>query len=173
MKILDEHKYHGAMLAQIAEHQLLTAINALKVSGKNSRSAYKINDAIAVYLKYSNKPAGRYKEYRFTFNKNHLLELKKISQSDHSLFIAMSCFKDREICCISYHELLDLIRKRREAKGTTEGQYIVICTLKPNESFRVNMNEPETKGSSVSDPLIIKRSRFPNVIFNEGNLSSS
>ena len=41
MKITNEHLHHGAVLNQIAEHRQFTAINALKVKGKVSRSAFK------------------------------------------------------------------------------------------------------------------------------------
>ena len=69
IKIRDEHLYHGAVLNQIAEHQRFTAINALKVKGKISRSAFKVNDDIGVYLKLSRKPKkGAFKEYQFTYN---------------------------------------------------------------------------------------------------------
>ena len=50
MKIGNEHLYHGAVLNQIAEHPQFTAINALRVGGETSRSAFKINNDIAVYI---------------------------------------------------------------------------------------------------------------------------
>jgi len=40
MKIREENLYHGAALNQVAEHKRFTAINALKVKGKTSRSAF-------------------------------------------------------------------------------------------------------------------------------------
>ena len=55
MKIQDEHFYHGAVLNQIAEHEQFTAINALTVYGKKVKGAYKVNNDIAVYLKYASK----------------------------------------------------------------------------------------------------------------------
>ena len=166
MKIQDEHLYHGAALAQIAEHPQFTAINVLKVSGRNSKSAYKVNDSIAVFLKYASKPLGAYKEYNFTFNASHLSELKKIAKSDHALFIAMVCIKDREVCCIPYEDLIKLIEKRKAAHGSKEDQYTILCTLKPKQAFRVNMNQPgRKKVYLLAKPLVVKRNRLPSVLF--------
>ena len=58
MKINDDHMYHGAALTQIAEHPQFTAINAFKHANRPSRSAFRINDDIGVYLKYASKPKG-------------------------------------------------------------------------------------------------------------------
>ncbi|MEN8134308.1 MAG: hypothetical protein ABFS18_02060 [Thermodesulfobacteriota bacterium] len=165
MKIQDEHLYHGAALAQIAEDPQFTAINALKLSGKNSRSAYLVNDSIAVYLKYASKPLGTYKEYNFTFNKANLAELNKLVESEHNLHVAMVCIKDREICCISYKELISLINKRKRSYGAQEPQYTILCTLKPRQAFRVNINKPGRKNTYVGEPLLVKRNNFPAVLF--------
>lgn len=169
MKIQDEQMYHGAALAQIAEDDRFTAINALKVGGKKLKSAYKVNASIAVYLKYASKPNAPFKEYSFTFNSTHLDNMRKIALSDHDLYVALVCMKDREVCCISHGQLLDLVRARKEAFGGKEPQYTVLCTLKPNEAFRVNMNEPgKRKTYLLSKPLLITRRRFPGALFGEG-----
>ena len=57
MKIDDDHMYHGAVLLQIAEHPRFTAINTIELSGQKSRSAYRINDRIGIFLKYASKPS--------------------------------------------------------------------------------------------------------------------
>ncbi len=62
MEIREEHLYHGAALNQIAQHKQFTAINALKLKTRTSRSSFRVNDDIAVYLKYCNKPKGRFRE---------------------------------------------------------------------------------------------------------------
>ncbi len=46
MKINDDHMFHGAALTQIAEHELFTSINAVRGSGKLSRSAFRVNESI-------------------------------------------------------------------------------------------------------------------------------
>lgn len=165
MKIRDGHLYHGAALAQIVEHQQFTAINALKIAGRNSRSAYRINDSIVVYLKYATKPSERFNEYIFNFNQNNLDELQEISKHHSSIFITLVCYKDRQICCLPYKSLLELVRLRKQAKGKVESQYSVICVLKPKSSFRVNMNQPNSKGTYLTDDFKIKRRDFPNNLF--------
>ncbi|MBL3529581.1 MAG: hypothetical protein JMN27_17635 [gamma proteobacterium endosymbiont of Lamellibrachia anaximandri] len=167
MKVQDEHMYHGAALAQIAENPQFTAINALKVGGKNSKSTYKVNDSIAVYLKYASKPIGTYKEYNFTFTTSHLSEMKRIVSTDHMLYIALVCIKGREVCCISYEDLINMIDKRKEAHGGKESQYTILCTLKPKQAFRVNMNQPGKKKTYLlTKSLVVKRNTFPSVLFN-------
>jgi hypothetical protein len=80
MKIHDDHMYHGASLIQIAENPQFTAINSLKINGVNYSNAYRINDDIAVYLKYGNTPNKSFREYQFTFSQAHLAELSAIAQ---------------------------------------------------------------------------------------------
>ena len=65
MKINKEHLYHGAALNQIAEHEQFTAINTLEINEIRSRSAFKINQKISIYLKYCTKQNNN-KEYVFT-----------------------------------------------------------------------------------------------------------
>ena len=43
MEIREEHLYHGAALNQIAEHEQFTAINTLKITANESRSAFRVN----------------------------------------------------------------------------------------------------------------------------------
>jgi len=165
MKIRDDHLYHGAVLNQIAEHKQFTAINALKVKGRSSRSTFKVNDTIAVYLKYASKPLGRYKEYNFTFLKQHLSELRAINKVGNDLHLALICVKDREICCLLYSDFLDWINKRKEAFGKKEDQYTLLVTIKTGQAFRVYMNEPGKKGTYLSSPQKVARNRCPNALF--------
>jgi hypothetical protein len=165
MKITEEHFYHGAALNQIAEHPQFTAINSLKVKGVVSRSAFKINDTIAVYLKYASKPIGRFKENVFTFNKEHLSELQSIYDNGDKILLGLICVKEREICCLDYDKFLALIKRRLNASGGPEDQYALLVTLKPKEAFRVNMNAPGTKGKYLSKPIKVARKNFPNSLF--------
>ena len=72
MQIDDDHMYYGAALTQIAEHPKFTAINAFNDWDASPECAYRINDEIAIYVKYSSKPAGVHKEYLFTFTSTQL-----------------------------------------------------------------------------------------------------
>jgi hypothetical protein len=112
MKIDDDHLYHGAALIQIAEHPQFTAINALKRGTKTYRVAYKVNDSIAVYLKYATKPIGAAAEYVFTFNEENLAELNEIVSVTPKTFVVLVCVRDRQNCCVSHAELQELIARR-------------------------------------------------------------
>ena len=163
MKIREEHLYHGAALNQIAEHKKFTAINALKVKGKVSRSAFRINDATVVYLKYASKPAGKFKEYQFTFTAPHRAELKAIADAGEELYLALVCVKDKEICCIIYRDFMELYDARRKAAGKAEDQLVILVTLDAGEAFRTYVNSPGEKGKFLHRKKIA-RNRFPTIL---------
>ena len=165
MKIREDQLWHGAALNQIAEHPQFTAINSLKVKGKVSRSAYKINHTIAVYLKYATAAKGTFCEYQFTFSEENLTELEDIAEIGDDVFVALVYGQDCEICCVPYATLRNLIRQRRRAAGYDEEQYAVLVTLKPKEAFRVYMNQPGKKKTYLSTPKKVARNRFPNDLF--------
>jgi len=167
MHVHDDHMYHGAALIQIAEHEQFTAINALKIQGEVIPVAYRINDDIAVYLKYASKPsANKFKEYPFTFKEDQLEELESIFEANQKLFIALVCVKDRCICCISYDQLKDLLQRRKDAKGVIEEQYAVLVTASKRKAFRVYVNAPGKKNKTLGTALVVARNRFPVAIFN-------
>lgn len=165
MKIHDDHLYHGSALIQIAEHPQFTAINALKVGKIAVRVAYKINDDIAVYFKYASKPIGAAAEYLFTFHKDHLADLAAISKVNPKTYVALVCVKDREICCISHAELLELVARREKALGHSEDSLSVLVTAPENKGLRVYVNAPGKKGKLLGKEKIVARSAFPEVIF--------
>ncbi|MDX9964912.1 hypothetical protein [Desulfobacter postgatei] len=108
MKIHDDHLYHGAALIQVAEDKEFTAINSLKIGNKIHRTAYKINDKIALYLKYASNKTEPHNEYIFTFQKQHLKDLRSIFKIYPNTYISLVCVHDREICCLSLYETLPL-----------------------------------------------------------------
>jgi hypothetical protein len=165
MKINDDHLYHGAALTQIAEHPQFTAINSFKLTNGNSRSAFKINDEIGVYLKYATYPVGRYKEYAFTFRREHLEELKEIKARCKRVFCVLVCVKDRQICCLSYAGLRKMIKSRGEEKGSWEDQYVILVTLPKNKAFRVYVNVPGERNKLLGKPILIARNSFPAILF--------
>ncbi|WP_368641751.1 hypothetical protein ABRZ08_13100 [Castellaniella ginsengisoli] len=164
MKIHDDHLYHGAALIQIAEHKRFTAINSLKVGRDVSRVAYCVNDNIAVYLKYATKPQGKFNEYTFTFNKDHITDLQKIHSKNEKAFIALVCVKDRQICCLSYEEFLRLQKAREDDAGKREDSLSVLVVAPPGKSLRVYVNAAGVKKMSVGK-IILPRNRFPDVLF--------
>lgn len=163
--IREEHLYHGAVLNQIADHKQFTAINALKVGRKTSRSAFKVNDDIAVYIKYAAKPVGRYKEYVFTFNKANMKELVDTNEAGNNLHLALLCVKDKEICCFPYAKFAELIELRKQEAGKTESQYTLLVTLKQGEAFRVYMMQPGRRKVYLADPMKVRRNACPNALF--------
>lgn len=165
MKIDDDHLYHGAALIQIAEDTHFTAINSLKLSGHALRAGYKINNDIAVYFKYASKPAGKYKEYVFTFSNAHLAELSEISRGNPKTLITLVCVKDREICCLTYSELQSLRSSRKNASGKEESNLTVLVTIPKGKSMRVYVNTPGKRNSILGKPIVKSRNAFPSIIF--------
>lgn len=165
MKLHDDHLYHGAALIQVAEHTKFTAINSLKIGKDKYTNAYRINDDVAVYLKYATNPNKAHSEYVFSFQSDHLDSLKEIAGHCKSTYLALVCVKDREVCCISYKELCALISAREKKKGEKEDQYAILVTAPTGKSLRVYINAPGVRGQMIGDPLLVPRNRYPDVIF--------
>ncbi len=164
MKIDDDHLYHGSALLQITEHPTFTAINSIDVLGQRSRSAYRINDNIGIFLKYASKPS-RIREYPFTFTSRHLEELAAIDDQMVSTFIALVCVKDREIACLKLEQLLDLVDRRKASKGTFEDQYVVLVTAPAGKRLRVYINAPARRKTILGKSIFIRRRAFPEALF--------
>ncbi len=166
MKIHDDHMYHGAALIQIAENPAFTAINSLKVASHIVRVGYKINHDIAIYLKYCSKPTSNaYREYIFTFSKEHLSELAKIAEANSKTFIALVCVKDCEICLLNHDQLLALLKRREDVLGHSEDHLTVVVTVPAGKSLRVYVNTPGKKKSILGKEIVVSRSAFPSDIF--------
>lgn len=165
MRIDDDHMYHGAALIQIAEDPRFTAINSFKLASGVSRSAYRINDDIGVYLKYASKPTKAHREYPFTFLKQHLAEIAEIAKTTQKVFAALVCVKARQVCCLPYSDLARLIDARRKEKGAAESAYVVLVTVPAGKSFRAYVNAPGVKNTMLGKPVIVGRNDFPGEIF--------
>ncbi len=167
MKIDDDHLYHGAALIQIAEHPHFTAINSLKSGGHIVRVAYKINNDIAVYFKYSSKAKGQYKEFIFTFTDEHIEEIAAIAIANTKCFIALICVSEREIACLSYEQLNKLFKARRNALaalGRKEAAITVVVTAPVRKNMRVYVNQPGKKGVPLGTTKV-SRKAYPEDIF--------
>lgn len=165
MKIHDDHLYHGSALIQIAEHPNFTAINSLNLGGKIVRVAYRINNDIAVYFKYASKTIGAYKEYVFTFHKDHLKELAQISGVISKTFVALVCVKDREICLLPYSDLKDLLGRREKDHGGPEDALTVLVTVPAGKSLRAYVNASGRKKTILGKELVVSRNAFPGAVF--------
>jgi hypothetical protein len=165
MKIDDDHMYHGAALLQIAEHPRFTAINTIEIAGQKSRSAYRINDNIGIFLKYASNPSKNLGEYVFQFTNDHLQELEAVAGQMESTFIALVCVRDREIACLTLDELQDMVERRKKKKGSDEERYVVLVTARRRQSLRAYVNMPDRKGIILGKQLVIKRQAFPERLF--------
>ena len=164
MKINDDHMYHGAALTQIAEHPQFTAINAFKHNGATSRSSFLINTNIGVYLKYATKAIMPFKEFRFTFLGSHLKELKELESRFEKVYLGLVCVRAKQICAISYKQFKDFLAERREAKGSGETIYTIIVTVPKGKRFRVYVNQPGERKTSLG-VVRIPRNTFPGCLF--------
>ncbi|MFT4275919.1 MAG: hypothetical protein QM576_06130 [Rhodopseudomonas sp.] len=164
MKIRDDHFNHGAALIQIAEHPQFTAINSLRIKSSKYDNAYKVNDDLSIYLKYCSRPNNR-GEYQFTFHKDQLSDLDKISKANNELFLILVCVEGKEICCLPLEKLHELIERRKASNGKAEDQYVVLLTIPPGGSLHVYINEPGTKGKKLGKDVVIPRNAFPNALF--------
>jgi hypothetical protein len=166
MKIDDDHMYHGAALIQIAEHPQFTAINSFKGKLANYENAYRINNDMAVYLKYATKPTKSFSEYVFTFAKAHLDEIDAIAKAVPKTFLALVCVEAREVCCLAYGQLLSLIERRRKAFGGVESQYVILVTAQKGSSLHVYINAPHKKKTKLGkNDIVVSRSAFPGDLF--------
>jgi hypothetical protein len=166
MKINDDHMYHGAALTQIAEHPVFKAVNAFWSSGKKSSCAFRINDTTGIYIKYAGAPRGSANEYVFTFTQTQLDEFTKLREHCTSVFAVFVCIGAKAICSLSYGQVMNLIKLRRNAKGGPEEQYQIMVTAHANKQFRAYVNKPSRKGLMMGETLVA-RNAFPEILFED------
>jgi len=152
-------------LLQIAEHPQFTAINPLELGERNLRVAYKVNDDIAVYLKYASRPVGRYREYVFTFSAAHLADIYDVRNSLPCTFIALVCVADREICCLSEAELRSMVLARESELGEEEENVTVLVSIQQGKSLRAYVNVPGQRKGEALEVHVVPRSAFPAKLF--------
>jgi hypothetical protein len=167
MRINEDHLYHGAALTQIAEYPTFKAINAFEpTKGEKSRSAFSVNHDTGVYLKYATKPTKAFKEYVFTFSRANFDELAALKAHYHSrVFVALVCHQAKEICVVTLDELESHRAGREKANGGPKPHYQLLVAVPANKSFRVYMNAPGKKKTSLKQQ-IVSRNEFPRAIFN-------
>jgi hypothetical protein len=165
MKIHNDHMYHGAALCQIAEYPRRTEINAFESGGQISRNGFVVNRRIGLYLKYCTHHQEPYHEYRFYFTQDNLREIALMQRKTEKLFFGLICVREGEICCLSSHEIEELVNRRRQSKGKEENRYGIIVAFEQQERFRVYVNSPETRSQRLGDPILIPRNDFPRRLF--------
>ena len=100
----------------------------------------------------------------FTFNKLHLSELEEVATKSERVFLALVCVEGREICCLTYDQLLELISRRQAKSRESEEQYTIIASLNKGKKFRVYVNVPDRRKIKLGE-LLISRSDFPDKLF--------
>lgn len=165
MKINNDHMYHGAALTQIAEHEQFTSINGVRIGGELSRSAFRVNETIGVFVKYGTEPKPPDNDYIFTFTAHNKVEFQSLNRRCDDVYLAMVCVEDRHICCISYAEFSEWINRRRRALGHAEDTSTILVGIPRGKAFRVNMNMPRRRRIYLAKPQLVPRNRFPNVLF--------
>ena len=172
MKIEKHHLYYGAAVIQIAEHGSFTAINTFERNRTPVRCAYWVNTNIGAYIKYRTE-ADRVadwggkdaNEYLFVFTNENLDHIRAMRRRGEASYVCFVCVEDKEICCISTGELMDLIERRREAMGRRERQYTVVVALPKRSKCRVYVTPPRTRNQVLGDPLLAARNDFPGCLF--------
>lgn len=166
MKINDDHLYHGAALTQIAEYPTFKAINAFEPKkGEKSRSAFSVNHDTGVHLKYATKPTKAYSEYVFTFSTANLEELEALKKHyAERVFIVLVCHEVKEICVVTLEEFQEHRQRRENANGGPEPHYQLLVTCESGKSFRVYVNSPGQKKTSLKQQ-VVSRNDFPKAIF--------
>jgi len=82
------------------------------------------------------------------------------------VFLVLVCIKIKEICVLSYGQLMQMISLRKRTRGQDEDQYQVLVTAPPNKQFRVYVNRPGRKGVMMGQQLV-RRNAFPELLFVE------
>jgi hypothetical protein len=167
MRINEDHLCHVAALTQIAEYPTFKAINAFEpTKGERSRSAFSVNHDTGVYLKYATRPTKTFKEYVFTFSSANFDELAALKAHYHSrVFVVLVCHQAKEICVVTLDALEGHRADREKSNGAAEPHYQLLVTVPATKSFRVYMNAPGKKKTSLKQQ-IVSRNEFPRAVFN-------
>ena len=122
--ILERQMHHGPALIQIAEHDEFTNINRIDLPNTEYRSAFSVNGEIGIFLKYSTTPRNtnpveHWVEYWFGFSKENLDDMNTLMEDQGDAYAVLVINDDvldnKEICCISYHQLFSF-KRARDAK---------------------------------------------------------
>jgi hypothetical protein len=128
-----EH-YHGLVLAR-----LVRATQPVRI-GCVSRSAYVIDDAVGLYIKYS---TNRMSPWPFSFSRAHQEELEGLAASYEETFIALVCGTDG-IACLGRGELSRVLDDEyREVEW-------VKASRRPREKYAIRGSD-DRRGFKVGD----------------------
>lgn len=141
-RIREYHKYHGAALALIAEHEQFSSINKLREF--DARSVYVINHDRALYVKHCTADDNA---WNFTFAPEHQETIRELfARFPDRVYIVLVC--NDEICLLSY------------------GEYAACLDENFRESERLAVWRPDgggfrVRGAQGQLPHVVPLNRFP------------
>ncbi len=143
MKIKRQHLFHGAVLAQLAEHRSLRTFNKL---GKKY-GHYQLNDACRLMIKLA---AGKSGPWKFWFRSGDLNTLSSDVESGFETFVVLVCGRNT-ICLLSRLDFRALIHM-----NSTAVQWI-----------SVDVEDPRMRvcGSRGALKHTVAHNSFPNKVF--------
>jgi hypothetical protein len=167
MSISVKDMNHGAALIQIAEWPTFKAINSFEPKkGQKSSAAFIVNTDTGIYFKYGSNPTRAFKEYSFVFNESNFEELDALkAKYGDRVYVILVCVKAKEVCILKFSDLEEKRDEREREKGAPESQYQLLVAVRPRKSFRVYMNAPGVKKTSLAQ-TVINRNDFPAELFN-------
>lgn len=119
MPIYDYEYYHGAVLTKILRNELPTTLRLIETNPVEAWSAYRVNDNLIVYMKYSASPKTYKKNqnrygWMFNFHPKDLQLLRELMKNDQLYLALISTSKDlsftpMEICLLNTDEIKSCI----------------------------------------------------------------
>lgn len=133
--IREIERYHGAVLARLVRAGGSTAVQC--GLHPRFRSAYVLNECIAMYVKYS---ANRLSPWMFRFRAEHRNEILKLGEEFQEVFIALICGFDG-VACMSAQEYrqVETSESVRVARG--KRQKYSVSSGNNGKTLRIGNNE--------------------------------
>lgn len=136
--------YHGVALARLVQD----AGQAISIASwaSVSRSAYVLNDSIALYLKYSTK---RLSPWSFEFSSDHAHEIRDLSSLFRSLWLVLIC-GPVGVAAIEWDKASQVVSSR------SDDSFSLGVNWRPNHKYRVS--------GARNKPLLVSDSTFPEAL---------
>ena len=106
--IKDFEFFHGVVFTRIL-HGTQRPLS-VKPFQSVSNASYVVNDTIGIYIKYSAK---RMTPWRFTFQKEHQVEIDLLKSNFKNVFLILVC-NDDGVVCLSYSELKKILDNQHD-----------------------------------------------------------
>lgn len=147
----------GAALYTICQHPTSPRVFAL-----DCRS-YLINDKRTVFFKRATTPR-KSGGYQFTFSLKDVEKILDLYKKYGSVYMGLICVAEGVVCCLPYSDFIYLWEMRQKVAGDLENQFVLNVVSKSNHQLQVTAPYPDRRGTSLTSPIIIPRSDFPNCL---------